>query len=170
MTASDLAVRPAIADDLSRLRVLVERAYRGHSAREGWTHEADLITGERTSIEELRETLSDPDSAVLVAEGDGALTGTVTVIRIAADRCYLGMLAVDPDRQAGGLGKRLIAAAEAAARGQFGARIMEMTVIAARTELIDWYRRLGYSPTGETQMLEGDAGQLLPMQVLERPL
>lgn len=170
MTANDAAIRPATADDIPALHDLVERAYRGISAREGWTHEADLITGDRTSPDQLRATLADPDSAVLVAEHDGRLIGTVTVTRIAPGRCYLGMLGVDPQLQAAGLGRQLVAAAEEAARSQFDAQVMEMTVITARSELIDWYLRLGYVGTSETRMLTGDGGRLHPMRVLERAL
>ncbi len=34
---------------------------------------------------------------------------------------------------------------------RFAARSMEMTVIHRRTELIAWYERRGYHPTGETR-------------------
>ena len=64
---------------------------------------------------------------------------------------YLGMLTVDPERQAGGLGRELLEAGEAWARDRFGARAMEMTVIARRRELIAWYERRGYALTGETR-------------------
>ena len=170
MTASVTAIRPATADDIPALHALVERAYRGNTAREGWTHEADLIVGDRTSQDELRATLADADNVVLVAEQGGNLIGTVTITRISPDRCYLGMLGVDPQRQAGGIGRHLVGAAEDAARRTFAAKVMEMTVITERSELIDWYLRLGYAPTGETRMLEGDDGQLHPMQVLIRAL
>ena len=170
MTASVTAIRPAVPDDIPALHRLVERAYRGNTAREGWTHEADLIAGDRTSQDELRATLADADNVVLVAEQGGDLIGTVTITRVAPDRCYLGMLGVDPQRQAGGIGRHLVVAAEDAARRTFAAKVMEMTVITARSELIDWYLRLGYASTGETRMLEGDDGQLHPMQVLVRAL
>ena len=170
MTASDTAIRPAVPDDIPALHALVERAYRGNTAREGWTHEADLIAGDRTSQDELRATLADSDNVVLVAEQGGDLIGTVTITRVAPDHCYLGMLGVDPQRQAGGIGRHLVGAAEDAARRTFAAKVMEMTVITARSELIDWYLRLGYASTGETRMLEGDDGQLHPMQVLVRAL
>jgi len=64
---------------------------------------------------------------------------------------YLGLLTVDPRRQAGGLGRWLIAAAEAEAIDRFGATRMEMTVIRQRAELIAWYERRGYRLTGETR-------------------
>jgi len=44
----------------------------------------------------------------------------------------MGMLAVAPACQAGGIGRRLIATAEALAHDEFGARLIEMTVIARR--------------------------------------
>ena len=51
-------------------------------------------------------------------------------------------------RSGDGLGRQLIAAAEHAAATWFGARMIEMTVIRQRTELIDYHHRHGYSPTG----------------------
>jgi GNAT superfamily N-acetyltransferase len=63
-------------------------------------------------------------------------------------RGYLGLLTVEPTLQAAGLGRRLIAAAEDCARA-FGAKAMEMTVIASRGELIAYYERRGYALTGE---------------------
>jgi hypothetical protein len=44
-----------------------------------------------------------------------------------------------------------VAAAERTARDLFGATRMEMTVIVQRAELIAWYQRRGYRPTGETR-------------------
>ena len=143
-----MIVRPATIDDLPALHDLVHRAYRGDSARAGWTHEADLLDGQRTDAAALAETLADPASVLLVAEEGDVLVGTVTVGL--GTPAYLGMLAVDPSRQAGGLGRRLVAAAERAARDG-GANAIEMTVIGARPELIAWYERLGYARTGEVR-------------------
>jgi ribosomal protein S18 acetylase RimI-like enzyme len=59
------------------------------------------------------------------------------------------MLTVRPDRQAAGIGRRLLAAAEKYAAAELGASYLEMTVIGARAELIAWYERRGYARTGE---------------------
>jgi ribosomal protein S18 acetylase RimI-like enzyme len=143
-------IRFATHDDIPALHDLVERAYRGDSARQGWTHEADLLDGQRTDVEALRETIADPDQRVLVAEdGNGGFAGCVNIARVKGDRAYLGMLSVDPARQAGGIGRALLAAGEAAAAEQFGSRVIEMTVIRQRAELIAWYERRGYRLTGE---------------------
>lgn len=142
-------VRLAASDDLPALHALVESAYRGDSARGGWTHEADLLEGNRTSQEELAQALADADNRVLVLHQDDALIGTVTITRRNEDTAYLGMLCVDPALQAGGMGRALIAAAEDCAAREFGAHTMEMTVVSPRTELIAYYERRGYVQTGE---------------------
>ena len=147
----DLTFRPATFDDVERLQAFVHSAYRGNSARRGWTHEADLLDGQRTDVAALRAMLDDPTYVILLAERGGALAGCVSVTDIGGGLAYLGMLSVDPGRQGEGLGRRLIAAAEAEGRSRFGARRMEMTVIVQRRELIDWYVRCGYAETGETR-------------------
>ncbi len=142
-------VRRAGPADAEGLFALVHAAYRGDSARRGWTHEADLLDGGRIDRPGLEALLSDPDQSVLVAEEAGRLTGCVQVTRQGGDMAYLGMLSVDPALQGRGLGRRLVAAAEDEARVRFAARRMEMTVIVQRAELIAWYERLGYGRTGE---------------------
>lgn len=166
--------RLAATGDLGALRQLVETCYRGDSARQGWTHEADLLDDERTSDAELARAVGASDMRVVLGEVDGVLAGTVSVTRVAADRAYLGMLCVDPARQAAGLGRALIMQAEAVAKQAFAASFMEMTVIEARPELIAYYERRGYSRTGETRPFPvlTAQGQAHPfgMVVLERSL
>ena len=101
----------------------------------------------------------------------GALIGCVQVARLGDDLAYLGMLTVEPTLQASGLGRRLLAAAESEAIARFGARRMEMTVIHRRTELIAWYERRGYAPTGETRPFPVDPPRHeLEFAVLEKAL
>jgi predicted N-acetyltransferase YhbS len=148
---SEIAFRPATPEDVAALHPLIERAYRGDTAKAGWTHEADLLSDTRTSVDELSALIADPERVVLLAHQDGVLIGCVQVARVGDDRTYLGLLTVEPTLQASGLGRRLMAAAETEAVTRFGARRMEMTVINRRAELIAWYQRRGYAPTGETR-------------------
>ena len=143
--------RAATSVDIPALRRLIESAYRGDSAKAGWTHEADLLGGQRTDEAELLDILADASRVILLAEVDGVLTGCVQVADQGDGLAYLGLLTVDPIRQAGGLGRLLIDAAEAEAVARFGATRMEMTVIRQRAELIAWYERRGYVLTGETR-------------------
>lgn len=148
---SALTFRAATAGDIAGLHPLIESAYRGQVARRGWTHEADLLEGQRTDAAELSALVADPARVLLMAEQEGGLVGCVQVADLGHGLAYLGMLTVDPERQAGGLGRELLEAAEALARDRFGAGAMEMTVIAQRGELIAWYERRGYARTGETR-------------------
>ena len=148
---SEATFRPAAPDDVPALHRLIESAYRGDSAKAGWTHEADLLGGQRTDEAELLGIIADTGRVILLAEVDGVLTGCVQVADQGDGLAYLGLLTVDPTRQAGGLGRLLIEAAEAEARSRFAATRMEMTVIRQRSELIAWYERRGYALTGETR-------------------
>lgn len=135
--------------DLEALAAFVNRAYRGASAREGWTHEADLLGGQRTDAALLTEMIA-PPSAVLVLRDDGVLRACVHVKPKADRRLYFGMLAVAPTEQGCGVGRRLVAAVEARARAA-GCTAVEMTVISLRATLIAWYERLGYRRTGAVE-------------------
>jgi GNAT superfamily N-acetyltransferase len=148
-TKNPPTIRPALPADIPALHALVESAYRGDSARQGWTHEADLLGGQRIDAEMLGAIIDDPDQQILVAVDGAAIVGCVQIARKEHGKCYLGLLSVAPLRQAGGLGRQLIAAAEQAAATCFGARLMEMTVIRRRSELVAYYQRRGYSATGE---------------------
>ncbi|WP_066795374.1 GNAT family N-acetyltransferase [Sphingomonas soli] len=164
-------IRVATLDDLARVHPMIERAYRGISARDGWTHEADLdIPGARTDLETLGAIVADSGQRLLIAEQDGVVAGCVHVSDEGKHLAYLGLLAVDPERQAGGTGKKLIDAAERVARDVFGAKRIEMTVIDQREELIVWYRRRGYLPSGETRAFPVPMDPPLSMVVLVKPL
>lgn len=149
ITQTAPTIRPAVSADLPALHALIESAYRGDSARHGWTHEADLLGGQRIDLAMLGEIIDDPDQRILIAVDGATIIGCVDIARKEHGKAYLGLLSVDPQRQASGLGKQLIAAAEHAAATDFGARVIEMTVIRQRSELIAYYERRGYSLTGE---------------------
>jgi N-acetylglutamate synthase-like GNAT family acetyltransferase len=172
-----MLIRGATIQDVPALHALIESAYRGDSARRGWTHEADMLGGQRTDQDALAEMLADPMQRILVAEVDGALAGSVQVQSRGVGLAYLGQLAVDPDQQASGIGSRLIEAAEALAVNEFSASIMEMTVIVQRTELTAYYVRRGYRETGEMRAFPFDNARIgvatrrdLAFTVLEKVL
>ena len=172
-----MTLEVATTADVDRIVALVESAFRGDASRAGWTTEADLLDGRRTGPDEIAGILADPDRCVLVERdaGDGLLASVV--LKRDGDVTWLGMLAVRPLRQGGGIGRRVVAEAEAWAREHWRARRMRMTVIVQRTELIAWYARRGYRPTGETAPFHyGDERFGLPKRddlsfvVLEKPL
>jgi len=167
----NVTIRPATRDDLPAIHPVIERAYRGETARAGWTHEADLIIeSPRTDIATLAAIVDDPDQRLLIADAGDHLLGCVQVTSKGDGLAYLGLLCVDPTLQSGGLGKQLVTAAEDCARDVFGASAMEMTVIDKRTELIAFYERRGYSNSGEKRDFPVPLDPPLFMDVLVKEL
>ena len=163
-------IRLTTPSDLPRLHAVIERAYRGESARAGWTHEGDLLEGARTDAATLEAILADPDARLIIALNGDSPIGCVQVTDRGDGLCYLGLLCVEPLLQTGGLGKHLLEAAETLARDTFGALAMEMTVIDSRVELIAYYERRGYARTPERRDFPFPVTPPLHMTVLVKSL
>lgn len=160
-----LTFRPATAADVPALAVLVNDAYRGEASRRAWTTEAHLLDGPRTDEAALHELLEAPGAAVLQGfDAAGALVGCV-YLQARADGLYLGLLSVAPAAQARGAGRQLLAAADDWAR-QRRCRVVKITVLAARPELLAWYERRGYVRTGATEPFPDDSRFGRPRQPL----
>lgn len=156
----------ATVEDISALNILVNSAYRGESSRKGWTTEADLLGGIRTSEKGLLETIQTPKTFILKFSEEGEILGCVMLLA-KENALYLGMLTVSPELQGSGIGKKLLKSAETFAKEK-GISKIEMTVISIRFELVSWYERHGYVKTGETKpfpMDNPDFGE--PKQYLE---
>jgi ribosomal protein S18 acetylase RimI-like enzyme len=140
--------RTAHESDVAAIVELVESAYRGEASRVGWTTEADVLDGQRTDAEMVREILADPDSRLLVAERAGEIVACCH-LEHHEGYAYFGMFAVRPGKQNGGIGRAVLAEAERQVRADWRVREMHMTVIGVRDELIAWYERRGYARTGK---------------------
>jgi GNAT superfamily N-acetyltransferase len=134
--------------DVPALVQLVQSAYRGEESRRGWTTEASLLAGQRTDASAVLELLSAPNSRILVGTQDGQLTACVH-LKQTGECLNFGMFAVAPRLQGAGIGTRMIQEVERRALAVWGCRCIRMHVIALRTELIAFYTRRGYLPTGE---------------------
>lgn len=145
-----MTITAASPKDVAALKSLLEAAYRGDSARQGWNHEADILDDERIAPGELVAMLADAAVTILTARDGADMVGCVAVTVKDSTLAYLGMLCVAPALQSVGLGRRLLDAAEDHARDA-GIAAMEMTVIDSRASLIAWYERRGYASTGETR-------------------
>lgn len=175
----DLQFAPACLDDVPALVELINSAYRGESSRAGWTTEADLLDGKRTDAAELSGLLKRTDSLLIVCKAGAVAVGSVHLQRVDAD-VHIGMLAVSPPLQGGGIGKRLLHAAETQAQNRWPLQRFLMFVIPCRSELIDYYRRRGYRATGiftpfplQPQLwrakVEGLSLEMLEKTVADRP-
>lgn len=137
-------IRPCAADDVEALAAVVNAAYRQEG---GWTTEAGIVAGERASAGELARSLED-GAEILTAWTHGRLAGCVRLEPDGEDAVLIGLLAVRPDLQAAGVGRALLEAAETRA-AQAEKRIARMTVISIRDDILAWYVRRGYRPTGD---------------------
>jgi predicted N-acetyltransferase YhbS len=135
MAAPPLPLRPATAADAPRIAALVNAAF---------AVERFFVEGDRTSAAEIASMMG--RGSFLLAEDEDRLVGCVYV-EPRGESAYLGLLSVDPARQAKGLGRWLVGAAEEHGR-RAGARRMEMLIVNLRTELPPFYRRLGYAESG----------------------
>lgn len=167
-------ITKAVVADATELNVLVNSAYRGDSSRQGWTTEADLLDGTRIDTEAIKDLIHTPGITILkYSEGNEILA--CVELKKENEKLYLGMLTVKPNLQGKGIGKILLKAAEDEARNQKCTSIF-MTVISVRKELIDWYMRHGFKPTGEKKPFAfndprfGQPKQPLEFIVLEKTL
>lgn len=148
-------IRPATIADVPQLVTLVNSAYRGESSKAGWTTEADLLEGQRTDADMLLALLEQDNNTILIAANEtSGIIGSV-YLQNNDPTMYLGMLTIQPTLQAQGLGKMLMTAAENFTREKACTSI-EMTVISVRHELIAWYAKRGYLPTGATKPFPPD--------------
>jgi ribosomal protein S18 acetylase RimI-like enzyme len=170
---SSPTLRAATAIDVAALADLINRAYRSEPTQAGWTTESHLLEGPRIDEATLLQMLAAPPAVLLQAETAGRLAGCV-YLEPQGQTLYLSMLAVAPEAQAHGLGRQLLAAAEAHAR-QAGCHRIKMSVLALRPELLAWYERQGYCRTGASEPFPdttrfGRPRQPLTLLALEKPV
>ncbi|MEO6540572.1 MAG: GNAT family N-acetyltransferase [Ferruginibacter sp.] len=160
--------------DISAIKNLLNQAYRGEASKQGWTTEAHLIAGDtRTDETTLQDVMERKGSVFLKYTDEEQITGCVN-LQQQDNKIYLGMFSVAPQLQGGGIGKQLLKAAEEYAQ-HVQCSAIYMSVVSVRTELIDWYRRHGYTDTGERKAftedgLTGKHLQALEFMVMEKTL
>lgn len=133
---TDPSLRHADVTDAAAIAALVNQAYQVEKL---------FVIGERTDEDEVRQLRARGHFLVL-DRTDGGL-GACIYVTVAEQRGYFGMLAVAPDMQGRGLGRRLVTAAEALCKAA-GCTVMDLQVVNLRAELPPWYRRLGYREHG----------------------
>lgn len=139
-------ITKARLQDIPSLTTLINSAYRGETSKKGWTTEAHLLEGKRTTEEELTEMIQDPKNTFLKYTENDQIIGSVLLVE-KEHQLYLGMLTVSPELQNSGIGKKLLAEGENHAK-TLGLSSIIMTVVSVRSELIAWYKRHGYVDTG----------------------
>jgi ribosomal protein S18 acetylase RimI-like enzyme len=161
--------------DIPAIKDLLDHTYRGEISKQGWTTEADLIAGDtRTDEHTLQQVMERIRSVFLkYTDEQQKIIGCVN-LQQHGNKLYLGMFGVSPQLQGMGIGKQLLKAAEEWAT-HVQCRSIYMHVVSVRTELIDWYKRHGYTDTGERKAftedgLTGKHVQVLEFMVMEKSL
>lgn len=136
--------------DCDALETIIDRAYRQRIPG-AWTTEEGRVVGKRITAAGIRALLTDPYAELFVARGfsaPGALDGCILLQYPVGEAVpELGLFAVEPTVQGGGIGRALVQALEAAARER-GYGAVRLMVLEGREEITAWYERLGYATTG----------------------
>jgi GNAT superfamily N-acetyltransferase len=135
LNSSSQEIRTAQPEDVSAIARLVNTAF---------VTERFFIDADRTDPDKVSALFQ--QGVFLLLFEEHILVGSVYV-EVRGERGYFGMLAVAPERQRSGIGRRLIAAAEAYCRAA-GCRFMDLTFVNVRKELPGYYRGLGYVENG----------------------
>lgn len=175
-------LRQATTADIAALEALLNRCYRN---AEGWTNEAELIGGIRTTQAELKRVIEANEQFLFVypetatgrryASETGNLLACICVQGQAAtatseqaNRAYIGMFAVHPKLQGQGIGDVVLNAAETFARRHFGTEErpcrLTMSILNHRPELLAYYQRRGYHLTGESMPFPTDGNNGEPLR------
>lgn len=133
-----LTFRNAEPCDLNAIVRLVNRAF---------VAESPYVEGERINADAVHEMWV--RGKFLLGEDDGALAACI-FIEPRGQTAHLGLVSVEPARQRAGLGAELMSAAEAQCRAA-GFHELELRFINHRTELENFYRRMGFVPSGVTE-------------------
>ena len=179
-------LRQAEASDVDALEQLLNRCYRQAA---GWTNEADLVGGIRTTKDELLAVINDPKHYVFIypktttGERDGKETGELlgciavdikdevtTNQRAGNQKAYIGMFAVLPELQGHGVGHQILQAAETFAQRHLQANTqtpdkiparLTMSILSHRPELLAYYQRRGYQLNGNSMPfpIDGNNGE-----------
>ncbi|WP_227431149.1 GNAT family N-acetyltransferase [Psychrobacter sp. I-STPA6b] len=182
-------LRTAHHADIPAVERLLNQCYRSD---QGWTNESHLIAGIRTTQTELQQVIDDDSHYLFVypqtdnGQRNGIETGKMLAcIAVKFEHAlnpknvpiaYIGMFAVHPEHQGQGVGDTLLQAVETFAHRHLGTRNgngnentkqayqLQMSVLEQRPELLAYYQRRGYQPTGEIIPFPEDGNNGEPRQ------
>lgn len=189
--AEQVTLRVATQGDVANVVALLDRCYRSDV---GWTNEAHLIGGIRTTPAEIARMIDDPQIYLFVFENPeqlGQILGCICVTLPPKDNvdkenapanntdAYIGTFAVVPELQGKGVGNVMLNAVETFATRHAASRGLthfSMSVLNHRPELLAYYQRRGYRMTGESEPFPIDGNNGVPkredilLQSLQKPI
>ena len=161
-----LKYRRANTADIDHLVILINQAYRTNTGS-SWTNEQNIVSGDRISHQQLWESLKHDHFYLFIAEilvnKQSDLVACIG-LTFQQNAVEIGTFCVDSHWQNQGIGKQVLGWAEKKALEIFPTLTRyEMFVLDARTELIQYYERCGYSKTAtiESYPIHANVGQPL---------
>jgi GNAT superfamily N-acetyltransferase len=147
--APSLQIRPATADDESILRRLAQRL--AETGMPCWRDQAKMMAFYERSIEQIVRSAAQRHHHELVLVAEAAVDGVLGFIHLLGDRSgltgepqgYVSALAVAADAEGQGVGKALLAAAEAWARKR-GFQHLTLDTFGANVRAREFYAWLGF--------------------------
>ena len=140
--ADTITMRTAGASDVAGIVALLNAAF---------AMERDFIDRDRTSIPEIERYMT--TGTFYVVDGEAGGLASCMYLEQRGDRMYLGMLAVAPEQQGSGLGRRMMDEADRRARAH-GCCALDIRIVDRRTELPPFYRKLGFVDNGTEPLVE----------------
>jgi len=134
----------ARAEDSADIAQLINVAYRGDI---GWTTEAKIIAGNRSTTESINTLLGEASIHFLVAYNLGDLLCCICVEQT-KNTANIGYFSVNPKLQGLGIGSSVLGQAERYASSVLKVSTLALQVVSERPELLDYYLRRGYKKTG----------------------
>lgn len=153
MVQAPITVRLANIEDLkfvAEATTVVNNAYR---AEGGWTTEADIVKGQRCTEQDMTNHIKDsgkPNTLLFAFDENNQVVGTIQIqpSHESPKEAEIGLFSVSPLHQSGGIGGRLVRQAMTEMK-TLGFDTAVMHVIENRTEILTWYKKLGFKETGE---------------------
>ena len=96
----NLELIEATKEQAGEISDLVNLAYRGEN---GWTRETNIVSGDRSAVEEVLGYLEDPDTYLFISKYEDRIVSCICVEK-SGGSAYIGYFAVHPSYQNMGLG------------------------------------------------------------------
>lgn len=143
MRCANMLIRKATTDDVSLLTDIIRNSFRDVAIRFHLTPE-NCPTHPSNCIDEWNSTALIKGLIFYILENEGLPCGCVALEFKGPEKCYLERLAVLPEYRRRGFGEALVKRVLEEASKQ-RTRCVEIGVIAGHQELVEWYRKLGFS-------------------------
>jgi ribosomal protein S18 acetylase RimI-like enzyme len=140
-----LKLELARSEHIEKISNLVNEAYRGKT---GWTKETDLVQGNRTTADDIKSIILNPNTHLLIYPYKNNIIACICIEKL-NNEAYIGLFAVTPQNQSKGIGKLVLQLAEQYAINKFTIDKFVMVVVSQRKELISYYERRGYIRIGK---------------------